>query len=171
MLPLSRAVAATTPDRQKLFPLEDALLKRYLGDLHLTAVPATLDAYLSTVVTPTLEAQRKGGCIGVKFEAAYLRALDFDVAPAEAAGRVYARYARGGVPDQIRQTFVSLSRVKPAGSAWPSTSIRSKGSATTTTSPARTRSLQSALDDPALRQTMFVINGGRRSGAPARRRW
>jgi len=78
LLPLSnRAEAATTADRAKLFPLEEKLLRRYLADLHLTQLPATLDAYVSAVVTPTLEAQRKAGCVAVKFEVAYLRALDF----------------------------------------------------------------------------------------------
>jgi hypothetical protein len=38
-------------------------------------IPPTLDAYLATVVTPTLEAQKRAGCLGVKFEAAYLRSL------------------------------------------------------------------------------------------------
>src|SRR6185369_6094731 len=46
MLPLStKAEAATSPDRAKLFPLEDVLLRRYLGDLGIARLPATLDGY------------------------------------------------------------------------------------------------------------------------------
>jgi len=167
MLPLSsQAVAATTPDRQKLFPLEDALLKRYLGDLHMTAVPATLEAYLSTVVAPTLQAQRKGGCIAVKFEAAYLRALDFDVSSADAAGRVYARYARGGVPSpadyKVLQDFLFRYIAREAGRLGMAVHIHSFEGVGNyfDVGGADPLKLQSALDDPALRNTMFVIVHG-----------
>jgi uncharacterized protein len=97
MLPLPTAAeAAVTPDRAKLYPLEDQLLHRYLTDLHLTSLPSTLEEYQRAVVTATLERQRQGGCIAVKFEAAYLRSLDFREAPPDEAGRIYARYASGG---------------------------------------------------------------------------
>src|SRR5262245_1037203 len=99
IFPLSNnAEAKTTTDREKLFPLEDKLLKRYLSDLHLARIPSTLDAYLEAVVTPTLEAQRRAGCIAVKFEAAYLRSLDFAPATSEDAAKIYARYATAGEP-------------------------------------------------------------------------
>jgi hypothetical protein len=99
MLPLSTtAERAAAPDYRALYPLEERLLARYLSDLHVATLPPTLDAYLRIVVTPTLERQRKNGCLAVKFEAAYLRALDFGDVPAAAARRVYARYAGGGMP-------------------------------------------------------------------------
>ena len=61
MLPLStKAEAATSPDREKLFPLEGKLLQRYMSNLKVAKLPATLDTYLKTVVTPTLEAQQRG---------------------------------------------------------------------------------------------------------------
>src|SRR5436309_2895170 len=40
-------------DYKGFYPGEEKLLKRYLGDLKVAALPATLDAYLKTVVTPT----------------------------------------------------------------------------------------------------------------------
>jgi uncharacterized protein len=99
MLPLStKTEAASSPDRAKLYPYEEKLLRRYLADLKIAKLPATLDGYLRTVVTPTLERQRKGGCVAVKFEAAYLRPLDFGDASAETASRVYSRYVGGGEP-------------------------------------------------------------------------
>ena len=99
MLPLStKAEAATSPDREKLFPLEDKLLQRYMSDLGVTKRPATLDAYLKTVVTPTLEAQQRSGCVAVKFEAAFLRSLDFEEVPAATASKIYAKYASAGEP-------------------------------------------------------------------------
>src|SRR5262249_11707467 len=99
ILPLSNnAEAKATPDRVKLFPLEDKLLQRYLSDLHLARIPPTLDAYLATVGTPTLEAKKRGGCVAVKFEAAYLRSLDFAEATREDAAKIYAHYASRGEP-------------------------------------------------------------------------
>ena len=106
MLPLStKAEAATSPDRRNLFPLEDKLLQRYLSDLEVAQRAATLDAYLTTVVTPTLEAQQEGGCIAVKFEAAYLRSLDFEEVPAATASEIYAKYAGGGEPLLLESAF------------------------------------------------------------------
>lgn len=99
MLPLdTRAEAARTPDTQRLYPKEAALLRRYLRDLGLSRVPTDLDTYIRTVVTPTLERQRRAGAVAVKFEAAYLRPLDFDDPDAPRARAVYARYAIEGTP-------------------------------------------------------------------------
>jgi len=99
LLPLStKAEAGVTPDREILYPLEEKLLRRYLSDLKIETLPATLDAYLASVVTPTLETQRKAGCVAIKFEAAYLRALDFAGVSVETANRIYAKYIAGGEP-------------------------------------------------------------------------
>ena len=65
------------PDRKFFFTREEMLLRRYLTDLKLSTAPATLDEYLKQVITPTLERQKAGGAVAVKFEAAYLRSLDF----------------------------------------------------------------------------------------------
>jgi predicted TIM-barrel fold metal-dependent hydrolase len=99
MLPLStKAEAAGNPDHAGLYPLEKKVLDRYLKDLGLARLPATLDAYVKDVLTATLERQRKAGCIAVKFEAAYLRRLDFDDADEASAKSVYAKYVGGGEP-------------------------------------------------------------------------
>jgi len=99
MLPLdTRNEATRTPDLRPLYPREAKLLQRYLRDINVRSLPATLDDYVRTVVAPTLAKQKAGGAVAIKFEAAYLRPLDFDDPnPAEAA-RVYARYVKGGAP-------------------------------------------------------------------------
>src|SRR5437764_1342186 len=99
MLPLSsESVRKVNPDYAAFYPGEDSLLKRYLSESKKTAVPATLREYTARVVTPTLERQKRDGAVAVKFEAAYLRPLDFaDASEAEAAP-LYARLARGGAP-------------------------------------------------------------------------
>jgi predicted TIM-barrel fold metal-dependent hydrolase len=99
MLPLDvSGEAARTPDTRPLYPREAKLLQRYMRDLNVRALPATLDDYVRTIVAPTLARQRANGAAGVKFEAAYLRPLDFDDPDAAGAKRIYAQYARGGVP-------------------------------------------------------------------------
>src|SRR6185312_7757990 len=87
-----------TPDTRVLYPRETKLLRRYLRDLGMRHTPGTLAEYVRRVVTPTLERQRAAGAIAVKFEAAYLRPLDFADPDSAQAARMYARYAAGGVP-------------------------------------------------------------------------
>ncbi|MEP6509095.1 MAG: amidohydrolase family protein, partial [Gemmatimonadales bacterium] len=87
-----------TPDTKALYPLEAKLLRRYLRDLGLAKVPPTLDGYLREVVTATLLRQHDAGAVSIKFEAAYLRPLDFNPADSSAAATIYRRFAAAGVP-------------------------------------------------------------------------
>lgn len=91
LFPLDNSrLAMKTPDRAAFFPLEDKLRARYLREAGLSAPPATLQEYLRRVVTPTLERQKAGGAVAVKFEVGYLRSFAFgDPSEADAA-RVYA---------------------------------------------------------------------------------
>jgi len=85
-------------DYKGFYPGEEKLLKRYLSDLKINALPPTLDAYMKMVVTRTLERQKQNGAVAIKFEAAYLRWLDFDN-PDEARARgIYGRFVKGGEP-------------------------------------------------------------------------
>lgn len=100
LFPLDNSsLAAQTPDRKFFFAREDMLRGRYMKELGIATLPTTLASYLSRVVTPTLEAQKRHGAVAIKFEAAYLRSLDFAPASREAAESIYARHALGGVPD------------------------------------------------------------------------
>src|SRR5713226_6900578 len=68
MYPLNNSsLAAKNPDYKTFYDDEDRLLKRYLKDSGYSAPPAMLDEYLQKVVTPTLERQKRGGAIAVKF--------------------------------------------------------------------------------------------------------
>jgi predicted TIM-barrel fold metal-dependent hydrolase len=167
MLPLSTAgEAAGNPDRAALYPLEQKLLARYLSDLHLANLPATLDDYLRAVVTATLERQRQAGAVAVKFEAAYLRPLDFgDAAPADAA-RIYARYANGGEPPhadyKTLQDFLFRYIAREAGRLAMAVHIHSLEGAGGFYAAAGSDPLllEPAFNDPALRRTNFVIIHG-----------
>jgi len=167
LLPLStRGEAATSPDRAKLYPLEEKLLRRYLTDLGLSSTPATLDQYLTTVVTPSLDSQRKAGCVAVKFEAAYLRSLDFDEASRAAASAIYEKYARGGQPSHAEyktlQDFLFRYIAREAGRLGMAVHIHSFeafGNAYSV-SGADPLLLESAFNDPELSKTTFVIIHG-----------
>jgi hypothetical protein len=167
MLPLdSRGEATRTPDTRSLYPREASLLARYLRDLHREALPATLDGYVTTVIRPTLDRQRAAGAVAIKFEAAYLRPLDFDEPDPALAARIYSRYVRGGVPTRAEYKALEddLFRViaREAGQRGMAVQIhvletfggfyRSAGAAP--------RLLEPALNDPTLRRTHFVIVHG-----------
>jgi predicted TIM-barrel fold metal-dependent hydrolase len=68
--------------------------------------PDALDAYLSRVVTPTLERLKRDGAVAIKYEAAYLRSLDFTRGDSTAAALAYAKYAGGGVPTASDYTAI-----------------------------------------------------------------
>jgi uncharacterized protein len=167
MLPLStKAASAASPDRAKLYPLEEKLLRRYLADLHVAKLPATLDEYLRRVVTPMLERQRQAGCVAVKFEAAFLRPLDFDEVPAETASRVYSRYVTGGEPSHAEykalEDFLFRYIAREAGRVGMAVHIHSFEAAGAFYRVAGSDPLllESAFNDPTLRDTNFVIVHG-----------
>jgi uncharacterized protein len=169
ILPLSsERVRRQNPDYKGFYPGEDAVLRRYLSDLKLKAVPATLNEYLARVVTPTLERQKREGAVAVKFEAAYLRRLDFDDANEAEAARVYARYARGaGAPTAAEykplQDFLFRYVAREAGRLGLAVHLHTGGGvgAYFNLTGSNPMLLEPAFNDPALRQTNFVlIHGG-----------
>ncbi len=167
LFPLStKAEAAVTPDREKLFPMEDQLLKKYLSDLNISKLPATLDEYLKQVVTATLEAQKKGGCIAVKFEAAYLRSLDFEKTAQEQASEVYTHYINGGEPShekyKLLQDFIFYYIAREAGRLGMAVHIHSYPGAGNyfVAAGCDPLLLEPVFNDSELRNTKFVIIHG-----------
>jgi hypothetical protein len=167
MLPLdTRAEAARTPDTRVLYPKEAALLERYRRELQVARLPATLDEYVRVLVVPTLERQQMAGAAAVKFEAAYLRPLDFSDPDPALARSVYARYVRGGAPTHAEykavQDYLFRVIVREAGRRRMPVQIhvletfgsyyRSSGAAP--------RLLEPALNDSSLRGATFVIVHG-----------
>jgi predicted TIM-barrel fold metal-dependent hydrolase len=142
-------------------------LRRYRSVWGVARRPATLAEYLSRVVTPTLERQRRGGAVAIKFEAAYLRALDFNDASRGAAERVYARHARGTEPGAADykelQDFLFRHIAREAGRLGLAVHIHTGGGcgnffSLRGSNPAL---LEPALNDPTLGKTTFVlVHGG-----------
>jgi predicted TIM-barrel fold metal-dependent hydrolase len=167
MLPLDvRSEAERTPDTKALYPLSVRLLLRYLGDLGLSKVPATLDTYQRGVVTATLERQHSAGAVATKFEAAYLRSLDFEPADSAAAAAVYRRYAAGGVPTRaeykLLEDYLVRYIAREAGRLGMAVQFHSADGfgGSYSAAGAAPHNLESLFSDPALRETRFVVVHG-----------
>ncbi len=100
LFPLNNQSMADTPDRKFFYQREEMLLKRYLAESNVAVMPAILENYVSKVITPTLERQKKAGAVAIKFEAAYLRSLNFADPQENDARQIFARYVKGGAPDK-----------------------------------------------------------------------
>ena len=166
LFPLKNQAMEDTPDRQAFYQREEMLLKRYAKDLNVAATPGTLEQYLSQVVTPTLERQKKAGAVAIKFEAAYLRSLDFEPAALEDAARVYSKFIAGGIPpkaDYFRlQDYVFRYIAREAGRLALPVHIHSGVGCggyfkLRDADPAL---LESVFDDVGLRKTNFVLLHG-----------
>ncbi|HLJ90407.1 MAG TPA: amidohydrolase family protein [Candidatus Angelobacter sp.] len=174
MLPLNNtSVAYETPDRKFFYSREEMVLGRYLKEQSLNAVPATLQEYVSKVITPTLESQKRQGAVAIKFEAAYLRSLDFGPIPSDPseyqsqAQQIYSHYAKGGVPpraDYIKlQDYLFRYIARESGRLGMPVHIHTGGGCGSyfMLNGSNPTLLESVLNDPALRKTKFVlIHGG-----------
>lgn len=99
------AVKGMNPDRKMLFEMEEAILKTYVTDSGLKDLPKSLHEYVEKVVKPTLQRQKAAGAVAIKFEAAYLRALDFrwnaGVAAAAMVNYTLPKSAIDALPDDF----------------------------------------------------------------------
>lgn len=167
IFPLSNEAAKrASPDYKGLYPSEEKLFKRYLADLNVRTLPITLDGYLKTVVTPTLERQKRQGAVAIKYEAAYLRKLDFDDPDEARARATYAHFVRGGEPPprdyKALQDFLFFYIAREAGRLGLAVHIHCFGGAggfyrQTGSNPLL---LETAFNDPSLRKTNFVVVHG-----------
>jgi hypothetical protein len=167
LTPVASTSMEETPDRKAFYASEAKILKGYVTEAGLRAVPATLAEYVSKVLTPTLELQKKAGSVAVKFEAAYLRSLTFGMPNEEEAGRVYARYAKGGTPPKSEvlalQDYLFRVIAREAGRLGMAVHLHTGTGCGTyfDVMGANPGNLESVLDDVTLRKTTFVlIHGG-----------
>ena len=159
-------LAAKNSDRKAFFADEDRLLQRYLKECGYSEAPASFDDYLKKVVTATLERHKRGGAIAVKFEAAYLRSLDFDDPTLGEAARVYAGSRRAVPADasyKTLQDYIFRYIASECGRLGMAVHLHSAAGAggyfhVGGASPV---GLESVLNDPKLRKTNFVmVHGG-----------
>jgi uncharacterized protein len=173
LLPMNNAsVANETPDRKFFYSREEMLLKRYLKDLNLAALPASLQEYTAKVVTPTLERQKQNGAVAIKFEAAYLRTLDFGPIPLHPAAvqtqaaALYEMYVHGDVPPRDAyitiQDYLMRYIAREAGRLGLPVHFHTGGGCGTyfMLNGSNPANLESLLSDPGLRKTNFVLLHG-----------
>jgi predicted TIM-barrel fold metal-dependent hydrolase len=105
LFPLNNEMlAGETPDKKFFFSRENMLLARYRKEAGIAELPPTLAEYTARVVSPELERQKQSGAVAIKFEAAYLRSLDFEPAAQQEAAAIYAKYVRNGMPPKESYT-------------------------------------------------------------------
>lgn len=167
LFPLSNAgMAAASPDRAQFFALEDKLRARYLHDAGLHTVPRTLNGYLQQVVTPTLERQKAGGAIAIKFEVAYLRGFDFADVPRDQAESAYFATANGETPSaasyKALQDFLFRYIAAEAGRLGLAVHLHGMAGAGRYFSVGGVNPLllEPVLNDPRLNHTNFVLLHG-----------
>ena len=169
MSPLNPDSVADTPDKKVFYGQETKILKTYMAQAGVTEIPATLDDYIERVIKPTLTAQKKAGAPAIKFEAAYLRPLNFGrrsaTDEAEAA-QIYAHYASGGEGSRMEvlrvQNFLFRQIAREAGRLGMAVHIHTGQGCGNyfDLAGARPTELESILDDPSLRKTNFVLLHG-----------
>lgn len=162
----NEAARRINPDYRSFYTGEERLLKRYLTESNVATLPGTLQEYLTKVVTPTLERQKRDGAVAIKFEAAYLRSLDFGVVQESDAARIFARYAKGEEPpaDEYKklQDFLFRFVAREAGRLGLAVHIHCTIGAGSYYSlrNANPLLLEQIFNDPTLRKTNFVIIHG-----------
>jgi hypothetical protein len=168
MFPLNNSgLAVKNSDRKAFFSYEEILLRRYLKEADLTALPSSLSEYLARVVTPTLERQKRGGAVAEKFEAAYLRSLDFEKVERATVERVYAQFIAKGAPAdaeyKLLQDYLFRYIAAECGRLGMAVHIHTMAGAGSyfDVRGANPLFLESVLNDPTLRKTNFVmVHGG-----------
>ncbi len=169
LFPLDNAALhRENPDTDVSIRGAENLLRRYLREAQLEALPRDLAGYLARVVTPTLERQRKAGALAVKFEAAYIRPLAFENVPEADARAIYAKWIGGGEPpaaDYRRlQDFLFHTVARESGRLGLAVHIHVLGvgaGAFYQGARAVPWLLEPVFNEPGLRGTRFVmIHGG-----------
>lgn len=168
LFPLDNSgLSARNSDRKAFFALEDVLLRKYLQPVGLTNPPATLSDYLARVVTPTLERHKQGGAVAEKFEAAYLRSLEFHAADRAEADGIYRQYAGKAAPPAAAyatlQDYLFHYVANECGRLGLAVHLHTMAGAGSyfDVEGANPMRLQSVLNDPDLRRTTFVmVHGG-----------
>ena len=145
---------------------EEKLLKRYVADVHLEALPRSLRTYLAKVVTPTLERQKQEGAVALKLEAAYLRSLNFGRASEDEATGAFDRNVLGnevgGAEYRRLQDYLFRYLAQEAGRLGLAIHIHSAPGCGDyfLQRGANPSLLETAFNDPSLRKTNFVIVHG-----------
>lgn len=158
---------ARNGDQQIYIPLQEKMLKRWMQQERLSALPAGFGDYLK-FVSQVLEDNRKNkGGIAMKFEVAYFRPLHFSDPPREQAEAIYKKYAKGGVPSEAEyrtfQDFIFRYLITEGGRLTLPVHVHSAVGIGDyfNISESNIMQLENILRDPRYSSTIFVmIHGG-----------
>ncbi len=167
MLPLRSAVfQRMNPDYKVFYAAEDRLLQRYFTESAVAGPPPGLEGF-TRMIAATLERQKRLGAVAVKFEAAYLRPLDFPDLPDTEARQIYARYIKTPEPpagESLKlQNFLFRYIARESGRLGLPVQIHvALGCGDYfQVRNANPLLLESVINDPALRKTNFIlVHGG-----------
>jgi uncharacterized protein len=169
MFPLrNEKLKSQNPDDKVFYRSEERVLRRYLDMVNGGMLPPTLSQYVELVVKPVLRRQKKEGAVAIKFEAAYLRALNFAPGDERGAAEVYARYAKTstGEPSapeyKVLQDQIFETIALEAGELGLPVHMHSSGGFGNYFRLGRVdpSQLDGMLSSPALRKTTFVLLHG-----------
>jgi uncharacterized protein len=167
LFPLDNSALKTSnPDRKVLFGMAESLLDTYMRAAALTHLPVSFNMYLDKVVRATIQNQRHAGAVAIKFEVAYLRALDFAPASRDDATRIYEKYVKGGTASAAEyktlQDYLFKFIAFEAGSVNMPVQIHTGGGCGNffELSGADAMLLSPILNDPGLRNVNFVLLHG-----------
>ncbi|HEV2425738.1 MAG TPA: amidohydrolase [Terriglobia bacterium] len=158
-------LAARNPDEAAYMPLQDKMLRRWMKQAGLSALPPDLDGYLAFISRVLVENQRQGG-IAMKFEAAYFRSLRFGDPPRAVAEAAYAKYRGGGVPESEEYTnfqdFIFRYLIREGGRLHLPVHFHSSVGAGDyfSLNHGNVLNLENVLRDPRYLQTTFVLLHG-----------
>ena len=172
LFPFDTSTLETNPDRKLLFAMERDVRQMYLRQSGVSGNPATLDQYVDKVVLPTLQRLKDDDAVAIKFEAAYLRSLDFAPATHGAAAEIYRRAAGGAglqpTEYKLLQDYLFYVIVAQAGKSGLPVHIHTGTGCGRffDTNGANPMLLEKVFNDSTLRETKFVLLHG---GSPFER--
>ncbi len=157
---------ARNPDEGVYIPLQEKMLHRWMQQVNVAKLPATLDGYLKFIST-VLEDNSKRGGIAMKFEVAYFRPTTFGDPTRAQAEDIYQRYVTGGIPSEKEyltfQDFIFRYLVTEGGRLHLPVHIHTAVGIGDyfNLSQSNIMNLESVLRDPRYASTTFVmIHGG-----------
>ena len=166
LFPLNnQELASRNPDLQLNVPLEEKLLHRYLTQAHLSQLPGDFADYLA-FASSILEANKKAGAVGMKFEIAYFRPLLFSDPAQERAAAIYSKYVRGGTVPEAEyrdlQDFLFRYLLGEAGRLQLPVQIHTAVGAGDyfNLSGGKVMNLENVLRDPRFESVTFVLLHG-----------
>jgi len=158
---------ARNGDQQVYIPLQEKMLKRWMQQEKVNALPASFGDYLKFVSKVLEDNQKNKGGIAIKFEVAYFRPLHFSDPPREQAEAIYKKYAKGGVPSEAEyrtfQDFIFRYLIAEGGRLKLPVHIHSAVGIGDyfNMSESNIMQLENILRDPRYSSTIFVmIHGG-----------